>query len=144
MTGAEVDEIMKEVHLEAAKKETWDDEADFLSCIQRTSGVLDASDVYCEDEYKRILFTQSWIWDNHIEFSGQFPKSVIGLVRRCVKRVIAIVMNPWIASQNEFNANVVNANVQLWHYMRQKEEDCRKLEQRVEQLEKIVREMEER
>lgn len=144
MTGTDVDKIMQEIRLEAAEKEAWDCEADFLSCIQRTSGVLDTADVYCEDEHKRILFTQSWIWDNHIEFSGQFPKSVIGFVRRCVKRVIAIVMNPWIASRNEFNANVVNANVQLWHYIHQKERDCQKLEQRVEQLEKTVREMEER
>lgn len=144
MTGTDVEKIMEEIRSEAAQKGNWDDEVEFLSCIRRTSGVLDAADVYCEDEYKRILFTQSWIWDNHIEFSGQFPKSVIGFVRRCITKVVAMAMNPWIASQNEFNANVVNANVQLWHYVHQKEKDCRKLEHRVEQLEKMVKAMEER
>lgn len=144
MTGTDVEKIMQEIRLEAAGKEAWDCETDFFSCIQRTRGILDTKDVYCEDEYERLLRVQSWIWDNHIEFSRELPKSVIGLARRCVKRVIAIVMNPWIASQNEFNANVVNANIQLCHYVHQKEKDCRELERRIEQLEKMVTEMKER
>lgn len=135
MTEAEAGTIIQEIRSETAENHYERPEVDFLSCLQRPGGVLEIDYPYCAEEYERLLYVQSQIWNNQIEVSDQTPKSPIHFVGRCVKKVIKLALNPWIASQNEFNANLVNTNFQLWHYIQKKERECSELEQRVKQLE---------
>lgn len=135
MTQAEAEKIIQEIRSEAEKNHYESPEIDFLSCLQRSGGVLETDLTYCAEEYECLLYVQRQIWDNQIEISDQPSKSPLHFVGRCVKKVIKLALNPWIASQNEFNANLVSANLQLWHYIQEKERECFELKQRVVQLE---------
>ncbi len=144
MTEAEAAEIIQKIRLEAAGNHYERPGVDFYSCLQRPGGVLETDSPYSAEEYENLLHVQSHIWDNHIEISGQAPKSLIHFVGRCVKKVIKLALNPWIASQNEFNANLVNTNFQLWRYIQEKERECSELKRRVDQLEDKLEQSESR
>lgn len=144
MTEAEAAAVLEGIRLRTVENHYERPEVDFYSCLQRPGGVLETDSPYSAEEYKNLLYVQSHIWDNHIEISGQTPKSLIHIVARCVKKVIRLALNPWIASQNEFNANLVTTNFQLWHYIQEKERECSDLKQRVEQLEDKLEQSESR
>lgn len=144
MTEAEVGTILQEIRSETVRNHYERPEIDFLSCLQRPGGVLETDRPYSIGEYERLLYVQSQIWDNQIEVSDKPTRSPVHFVGRCVKKVIKVVLNPWIASQNEFNANLVNTNFQLWHYIQEKERQCSELRQRIGQLEDKLAHLESR
>lgn len=144
MTETEAERIIQEIRSETEKNACELPEVDFLSCLRRPGGVLETDLPYCAEEYEHFLYVQRQIWDNQIEISDQSPKSPVHFVGRCIKKVIKLVLNPWIASQNEFNANLVNTNFQLWHYIQEKEKECIGLRRRIEKLEDKLEHLESR
>lgn len=135
MTGTDVDKIVQDVRAEILDKGYREASVDFLSCVQRESAGLDIWDSYLPEKCDDLLFRQSKMWKNKIGQPRKTGQKVIDFVMKYTKKMIGFIMNPWIDSQNEFNANVVSTEYQIYEYMKWMEKRIEKLEKQIQILE---------
>lgn len=135
MIGEETEKILRQVHEEILDKGYDEIPADFTSCIKKHAGILSGKGSYEPEECDFLLFCQTKMWNNKIEQPRKTGNPVLDCIMRFVKKVIGFIINPWVDSQNEFNANIVSINQQFYDQIMQMEKRINDLEKKIQELE---------
>lgn len=134
MIGKETEKIIQQVREEITDRGYDEIPSDFNVCIKKHMGIMSGGVNYDPGECDRLLFCQTKMWNNKIGQPRKTGNQFIDSVMRITRKIVGFIINPWVDSQNEFNANLVSIEHQFYDQIRQMEKKINDLEKEIQEL----------
>lgn len=131
----EAEKIIQQVREEITDRGYDEITSDYNLCIKKHVKILGSGAHYDQKECDRLLFCQTKMWNNKIGHPRRTGIHLIDSIMGFAGKIIGFIINSWVDSQNEFNANVVSMEYQFYDHIRQMEKRIKDLEKKIQELE---------
>lgn len=137
-----IESIMEEIRGEIRAKGYKKSDLSFSDISFEAERNMDISREFSWSVYQDELRSMETRWEVPLEPVFTSSNALVQFLKKVMKKLCRFFTVPMITMQNAFNASVVRANAQLRNYVAQNEEDKKKLEQRIQELERKISELE--
>lgn len=131
----EAEKIVQQVREEITDRGFDEIPSNYKRCIKKHVEILGSGAHYDQKECDRLLFCQTKMWNNKIGQPRRTGIRIIDSIMGFGRKIIGFIINSWVDSQNEFNANVVSMEYQFYDQIRQMEKRIQDLEKEIQELE---------
>lgn len=144
MENINIEEIMDKIRKEIKEKEYRISELSFADIPLVDGTGVEVSDEFSFGEYEKEFYSMKsrWAIPTEIEFTSSNP--MIQMIKRIVRKMCRCVTFQMTTMQNEFNGSVVRTNGQIRNYIEENEKQKKELQNRIEELEQIIKQMREK